>query len=83
MTSVEWLFNELWDAPKDKFIWHSILNQAKEMHRQEMATTCKENLQVEMSDEHIQNEANYLYVIEDEIEAFIQGAKWYREQLKH
>ena len=38
--------------------------------------------QQEISDEDILIEAINRYVIEDEIEAFIQGAKWYREQLK-
>ena len=36
MTSVEWIFNKLWEEPKDKFEWHSILEQAKEMHRKEI-----------------------------------------------
>jgi len=36
MTSIEWLFNELWETPKDKFEWYFILNKAKEMHKQEI-----------------------------------------------
>ena len=36
MTSIEWLFNELWDEPKDKFTWYSILNKALEKHKQEI-----------------------------------------------
>ena len=36
MTSIEWLFNELWETPKDKFEWCFILNEAKEMHKQEI-----------------------------------------------
>jgi hypothetical protein len=36
MTSNEFLFEKLWEEPKDKFTWHSILEQAKEMHRQEI-----------------------------------------------
>jgi hypothetical protein len=36
MISTEWLFEKLWDEPKDKLIWHSILNKAKEMHKQEI-----------------------------------------------
>ena len=35
-TSIEWLFNELWETPKDKFEWCFILNKAKEMHKQEI-----------------------------------------------
>ena len=36
MTSLEFLFNELWETPKDKLTWHSILNKAKEMHKKEI-----------------------------------------------
>jgi len=30
-TPVEYLFEQLWEAPKDKFTWHTILEKAKEM----------------------------------------------------
>jgi len=36
MTSIEFLFNELWETSKDKLEWHSILEKAKEMHKQEI-----------------------------------------------
>jgi len=36
MTSLEFLFNELWESPKDKLTWHTILNKAKEMHNEEI-----------------------------------------------
>ena len=35
-TSVEWLFEKLWETPKDKFTWHSILEQAKEMEKEQI-----------------------------------------------
>ena len=35
-TSVEWLFEQLWETSKDKFTWHSILEQAKEMEKQQI-----------------------------------------------
>ena len=35
-TAVEWLFKQLWETPKDKFTWHSILEQAKEMEKEQM-----------------------------------------------
>ena len=35
-TSVEWLFQQLWETPKDKFTWHSILEQAKEMEKEQI-----------------------------------------------
>jgi hypothetical protein len=36
MTSIESLFNKLWEEPKDKFTWYSIMDEAKEMHKQEI-----------------------------------------------
>ena len=35
-TAVEWLFQQLWETPKDKLTWHSILEQAKEMEKQQI-----------------------------------------------
>jgi predicted membrane-bound dolichyl-phosphate-mannose-protein mannosyltransferase len=35
-TSVEWLFQKLWDEPKDKFTWYAILKEAKEMEKQQI-----------------------------------------------
>jgi hypothetical protein len=35
-TPVEYLFEQLWETPKDKFTWHSILKKAKEMEEQQM-----------------------------------------------
>ena len=35
-SSVELLFEKLWDTPKDKFEWTTILQQAKAMHRKEI-----------------------------------------------
>jgi hypothetical protein len=29
--ALDWMFEELWNTPKDKFEWNSILNKAKEM----------------------------------------------------
>jgi hypothetical protein len=39
ITSVEWLFYKLWETPKDKLNWHSILKQAKTMHKEEIIDT--------------------------------------------
>jgi hypothetical protein len=94
----EYLFNELWETPKDKLTWYTILNKAKEMYKQE---TCKENLQdektlsekyqeykdwlneiTELSDEEIE-EASEFYKYKINKTFFIEGAKWYREQLKN
>jgi hypothetical protein len=35
-TAVEWCFTELWNAPKDKFVWYSILEKAKEMEKDQI-----------------------------------------------
>lgn len=39
------------------------------------------SFQTEISEKEILTEADYRYVIEDEIEAFMQGANWMQEQL--
>jgi hypothetical protein len=28
MTATQWLFDKLWDTPKDKFTWYAILKEA-------------------------------------------------------
>jgi hypothetical protein len=33
-TAVEYLFEQLWDTPKDKFVWQSILKKAKEVEKE-------------------------------------------------
>ena len=35
-TAIEWLFEKLWNADKDKFTWYAILKQAKEMEKQQI-----------------------------------------------
>lgn len=35
-SSVQWLFQQLWDTPKDKFEWQSIFLMAHEMHKEEI-----------------------------------------------
>jgi NTP pyrophosphatase (non-canonical NTP hydrolase) len=35
-TAVEWIFNELWNSPKDKFNWYAILQKAKEMEEKQI-----------------------------------------------
>ena len=72
-SAVEWLFNELWETPKDKLTWHSILNKAKEMESSQ-----------EMSDEEIEKfvEEEMCDITTDFDFGVIQGMKWYREQLK-
>ena len=35
-TAVEWLFQELWDRPKDKMVWYYILEKAKQMEKEQI-----------------------------------------------
>ena len=93
-TSIEWLFEKLWDEPKDKLTWHSILNKAKEMHGQEMAQLFHQKISdnlpkeenktsySEISDEEIEEEISKRYMHPTQDYAFRDACKWYREQLK-
>lgn len=36
LTSTEWLFEQLWETPKDKLTWNALLEQAKEMEKQQI-----------------------------------------------
>ena len=35
-TAVKWLFEQLWEEPKDKFTWYALLKQAKEMEKEQI-----------------------------------------------
>lgn len=35
-TSAEWLFEKLWETPKDKLTWHLILEQAKQIEKEQI-----------------------------------------------
>jgi hypothetical protein len=35
-TAVEWMFEQLWETPKDKFSWLWILMEAKEIERKQI-----------------------------------------------
>lgn len=80
MTAVEWLEQELKKLPFVNVI--DVFNKAKQMEKQQMVTNDNH-----LTDEEIQFFA-YKYK-EDELEdsweagiSFMDGAKWYREQLK-
>jgi hypothetical protein len=34
-TALEYLFEQLWETPKDKFTWNAILEKAKEMEKEQ------------------------------------------------
>jgi hypothetical protein len=98
-TSIEWLFNKLWEISKDKLTWHSVLEQAKEMHKSELERNYFIGLlhpkEIKDPAEVIEEKIGDLEIINEAIEhsnlytnkftprnAFIEGVKWYREQLK-
>jgi hypothetical protein len=35
-TAVDWMFDQLWETPKDKLAWFKILMEAKEMEKQQI-----------------------------------------------
>jgi hypothetical protein len=35
-TAVDWMFEQLWETPKDKFAWLWILMEAKEMEKEQI-----------------------------------------------
>jgi hypothetical protein len=42
-TAVDWMFDQLWETPKDKLAWFKILMEAKEMEKEQMLD-CYENV---------------------------------------
>jgi hypothetical protein len=41
-TSTEWLFEKLWETPKDKLTWYAILAEAKEIEKQQIIDAYRE-----------------------------------------
>jgi hypothetical protein len=35
-TAVDWMFDQLWETPKDKLAWYKILMYAKEMEKEQI-----------------------------------------------
>ena len=35
-TAVDYLFEKLWEMPKDKFVWQHYLNKAKQMEKEQI-----------------------------------------------
>jgi len=46
-STVDWLFEQLWEAPKDKFTWNSILMKAKAMEKEQIIDSFGVGCQVE------------------------------------
>jgi hypothetical protein len=40
MNALDWMFQELWNTPKDKFEWNAILNKAKKINVAKVDNTC-------------------------------------------
>jgi CRISPR/Cas system Type II protein with McrA/HNH and RuvC-like nuclease domain len=52
-TAVEYLYEALWEAGKDKFMWQIILQQAKEMEKEQIKEAYKfgaGDLEIQYSD---------------------------------
>jgi hypothetical protein len=43
-TATEWLFEKLWDSPKDKLTWNAILEQAKEIEKEQIIDAVDETI---------------------------------------
>jgi DNA-directed RNA polymerase delta subunit len=80
-SSIEWLLEQL-DISQGYESAIKILEQAKEMHKQEMIDAV--NQMPEISDEDIKRKIKreYLYSNYNEKILMIEGAIWYKEQLK-
>lgn len=48
-SSVESLFQKLWDTPKDKFTWYAILEEHKAIHQEEIERAYYEGIVIVMS----------------------------------
>jgi hypothetical protein len=84
MTPVEWLVDKICGTHTKS--WQPEIDQALEMEKQEMATNSSQpvtdNHALEISDEEIEKAAYNFCNLSMTLVAFIEGAKWYREQLK-
>jgi hypothetical protein len=38
-TATDWMFDQLWETPKDKLAWFKILMEAKEMEKEQIMRT--------------------------------------------
>ena len=41
-TATEWLFQKLWNTDKDKFTWYSMLEQAKQIEKEQIVNAFEE-----------------------------------------
>ena len=64
-TAVDYLFQEIWDRPKDKMVWFYIFEKAKQMEKQQIIEAHGKQLK------KTQTAGNYEY--------FLTGEKYYNE----
>ena len=60
-TAVDWLFQNLWEEPKDKMVWYAILDKAKEMEKEQIMEAvsfgdCRGRVTTYLTDEEYYNE---------------------------
>lgn len=67
-TAVEYLYQELWQAPKDKWMWQMILNQAKEIEKYQIQKAFDIGLWDGFDIEYIESKTDYK-----------SGKKYYQE----
>lgn len=48
-SSVDWLFDQLWETPKDKITWFNILMDAKEKHEEEFIDALSEYVPINIA----------------------------------
>jgi hypothetical protein len=90
-TAVEWLFEKLWDEPKDKFTWYALREKAIQMEKEQLDNARPQIVSncviKEISNEEIEKawsivETTHVDKWVSFKSMFIEGAKWYKEQLK-
>jgi hypothetical protein len=69
-TAVEYLFEQLWDTPKDKFVWQSILKKAKEMEREQKGYTEEQAKQIWKAGQEYWKTSGSSITFEELIETF-------------
>lgn len=74
-TTVEWLFKQLWEEPKDKMVWYAILDQAKKMEKEQIMEFAKLHVEAALKAkiEAMEKHMNDGYSL-DEIDSFTYDA---------
>ena len=64
-TAVEYLFQQLWDTPKDKLTWYAILKQSKAMEKDQIKdawlSAWKDSMLNPLEDKYYEPEAEQYY----------------------